>query len=54
MNHNVDVSESIFCPSPDVNAKAATFIARLRGEWRLQKLNSIKEKGNASLPLARD
>jgi Wiskott-Aldrich syndrome protein len=54
MNHNVDESESFICPSPDVNAKAATFIARLRGEWRLQKLNSIKEKGNASLPLARD
>ncbi|GAU49308.1 hypothetical protein TSUD_374270 [Trifolium subterraneum] len=54
MNHNGNVTESVFCPSPDVNAKAATFIARLRGEWRLQKLNSIKEKGNASLPLARD
>ncbi|CAJ2638099.1 unnamed protein product [Trifolium pratense] len=54
MNHNGNVGESVFCPSPDVNAKAATFIARLRGEWKLQKLNSIKEKGNASLPLARD
>lgn len=37
---------NVFCPSPDVNVKAATFIARLRGEWRLEKLNSLKEKGN--------
>ncbi|KAF2302719.1 hypothetical protein GH714_001428 [Hevea brasiliensis] len=35
---------SVFCPSPDVNAKADTFIARLRGEWRLEKINSMKEK----------
>jgi len=54
VNHNGDVTGPVFCPSPDVNAKAATFIARLRGEWRLQKLNSIKEKGNGSLPHARD
>ncbi|XP_004513458.1 uncharacterized protein [Cicer arietinum] len=54
MNHNGVVNEAVFCPSPDVNVKAATFIARLRGEWRLQKLNSIKEKSNVSLPLARD
>ncbi|WCJ42735.1 hydroxyproline-rich glycoprotein family protein [Euphorbia peplus] len=27
---------SVFCPSPDVNVKADTFIARLRGEWRLE------------------
>lgn len=45
-DHNGDVGVSVFCPSPDVNVKAATFIARLRGEWRLEKLNSIKEKGN--------
>ena len=54
VNHSSDVTGPVFCPSPDVNAKAATFIARLRGEWRLQKLNSIKEKGNGSLPHARD
>ncbi|XP_050898958.1 formin-like protein 5 [Lathyrus oleraceus] len=53
-NHKNDGKAYVFCPSPDVNAKAATFIARLRGEWRLQKLNSIKEKGNGSLPLASD
>ncbi|XP_027338357.1 formin-like protein 20 [Abrus precatorius] len=47
--HNGDVSGSVFCPSPDVNVKAATFIARLRGEWRLEKLNSLKKKSNASL-----
>lgn len=33
-----------FCPSPDVNIKAANFIARLRGEWRLEKMNSVREK----------
>lgn len=49
-DRNGDVDSSVFCPSPDVNVKAATFIARLRGEWRLEKLNSLKEKGNASLP----
>ncbi|KAE8653439.1 hypothetical protein Csa_006892 [Cucumis sativus] len=35
---------SVFCPSPDVNVKAANFIARLRGEWRLEKMNSVREK----------
>ncbi|KAK4432854.1 hypothetical protein Salat_1047600 [Sesamum alatum] len=35
---------SISCSSPDVNVKADTFIARLRGEWRLEKMNSVKEK----------
>ncbi|CAI8589792.1 unnamed protein product [Vicia faba] len=54
MSHKSNGNGHVFCPSPDVNAKAATFIARLRGEWRLQKLNSIKEKGNGSLPLASD
>lgn len=34
----------VFCPSPDVNIKAANFIARLRGEWRLEKMNSVREK----------
>lgn len=32
---------SVFCPSPDVNTKADNFIARLRDEWRLEKMNSI-------------
>ncbi|KAG8376187.1 hypothetical protein BUALT_Bualt09G0037100 [Buddleja alternifolia] len=38
---------SITCPSPDVNVKADTFIARLRDEWRLEKINSVKEKRNS-------
>ncbi|PIN19844.1 hypothetical protein CDL12_07467 [Handroanthus impetiginosus] len=38
------VGPSISCPSPDVNVKADTFIAKLRGEWRLEKINSFKEK----------
>lgn len=49
-NQSPDVSGRVgsvgsgFCPSPDVNVKAATFIARLRDEWRLEKMNSVKEK----------
>lgn len=35
---------SVSCPSPDVNMKADTFIARLRDEWRLEKMNSLREK----------
>ncbi|KAK4372840.1 hypothetical protein RND71_008224 [Anisodus tanguticus] len=35
---------AVFCPSPDVNVKADTFIARLRGEWRLEKMNSLRER----------
>ncbi|KFK27264.1 hypothetical protein AALP_AA8G359500 [Arabis alpina] len=31
-----------FCPSPDVNTKADNFIARLRDEWRLDKINSVQ------------
>ncbi|KAJ1439888.1 putative transmembrane protein [Sesbania bispinosa] len=53
IDHNSEVGGPVFCASPDVNVKAATFIARLRGEWRLEKLNSLKEKGNGSLPLGR-
>ncbi|XP_004288965.1 PREDICTED: pollen-specific leucine-rich repeat extensin-like protein 1 [Fragaria vesca subsp. vesca] len=37
-------SPSVFCPSPDVNTKADNFIARLRDEWRLEKINSLREK----------
>ncbi|KAL1217442.1 hypothetical protein V5N11_004619 [Cardamine amara subsp. amara] len=33
-----------FCPSPDVNMKADNFIARLRDEWRLDKINSVNRK----------
>ncbi|WRX32812.1 Protein of unknown function DUF761 [Theobroma cacao] len=34
----------VFCPSPDVNAKAETFIARFRDGLKLEKINSMKEK----------
>ncbi|KAL0729174.1 hypothetical protein Bca4012_025267 [Brassica carinata] len=37
-----------FCPSPDVNAKADNFIARLRDEWRLDKVNSVKRRRSMS------
>ncbi|KAG7538269.1 hypothetical protein ISN44_As13g020610 [Arabidopsis suecica] len=33
-----------FCPSPDVDTKADNFIARLRDEWRLDKINSVNRK----------
>ncbi|XP_057969519.1 uncharacterized protein LOC131158669 [Malania oleifera] len=39
-----DSSGSGFCSSPDVNVKAATFIARHRDGWRLEKIQSMKEK----------
>ena len=35
---------TVSCPSPDVNLKADTFIARLYDGWRLEKINSLKEK----------
>ncbi|XP_077247292.1 hydroxyproline-rich glycoprotein family protein [Tasmannia lanceolata] len=35
---------AVFCPSPDVNTKADTFIARLHAGWKLEKLNSLREK----------
>ncbi|CAN6699221.1 unnamed protein product [Malus baccata var. baccata] len=35
---------SVFCPSPDVNTKADNFIARLKDEWRLEKMNSMRQK----------
>ncbi|XP_050378415.1 uncharacterized protein LOC126795663 [Argentina anserina] len=37
-------SPSVFFLSPDVNTKADNFIARLRDEWRLEKMNSLREK----------
>ncbi|KAJ8750905.1 hypothetical protein K2173_016086 [Erythroxylum novogranatense] len=39
-----DSSRTVFCPSPDVNIKADSFIARLRDGWRLENINSSKEK----------
>ncbi|KAE8698405.1 Zinc ion binding, putative isoform 1 [Hibiscus syriacus] len=39
-----DGGVQVVCPSPDVNAKADTFIARLRDGWKLEKINSMKEK----------
>lgn len=38
------------CPSPDVNAKADTFIARHHHGWKLEKLNSWREKHNVGPP----
>ncbi|KAK4257839.1 hypothetical protein QN277_007374 [Acacia crassicarpa] len=45
----MEMGGTIPCPSPDVNVKASTFIARLRGEWKLEKINSMKEKQNLGL-----
>ncbi|KAK6944784.1 Protein of unknown function DUF761, plant [Dillenia turbinata] len=47
-----DLIGSVFCPSPDVNTKADTFIARLRDGWRLEKMNSYKEKHGSGWGLA--
>lgn len=38
------IGAPVYCPSPDVNSKADKFIARLRDEWRLEKMNSLREK----------
>ena len=38
------VGGSVFCLSPDVNIKADCFIARLHDGWRLEKVNSMREK----------
>ena len=40
----IGVGGSVFCPSPDVNIKADSFIARLHDVWRLEKVNSMREK----------
>ncbi|XP_021750176.1 ras-associated and pleckstrin homology domains-containing protein 1-like [Chenopodium quinoa] len=37
---------SVTCPSPDLNVKADSFIARHHDGWRLEKLNSWREKLN--------
>ncbi|KAI3524765.1 hypothetical protein L1887_03429 [Cichorium endivia] len=34
----------LFFPSPDVNTKADRFISRLKDEWRMEKINSVKDK----------
>ncbi|KAF5207240.1 hydroxyproline-rich glycoprotein family protein [Thalictrum thalictroides] len=39
---------SVFCPSPDVNTKADTFIARFKAGLRMEKVNSFKEKQELS------
>ncbi|KAF6171118.1 hypothetical protein GIB67_041754 [Kingdonia uniflora] len=39
-----DAGVSVFCPSPDVDTKADTFIARFRAGLRLEKVNSWKAK----------
>ncbi|XP_028807393.1 pollen-specific leucine-rich repeat extensin-like protein 1 [Neltuma alba] len=36
----------LFCPSPDVDTKADTFIARFKAGLKLEKMNSIKGKSN--------
>ncbi|XP_047307896.1 uncharacterized protein LOC124911455 [Impatiens glandulifera] len=43
-----DVSGWMICPTPDVNMKADTFIARLRGEWKTEIMNSLREGGESS------
>ena len=40
----IGVGGSMFCPILDVNIKADSFIARLHDGWRLEKLNSMREK----------
>jgi hypothetical protein len=37
-------SSPMFCPSPDVDTKADSFIARFRANLKLEKMNSIKQK----------
>ncbi|KAL3532656.1 hypothetical protein ACH5RR_006177 [Cinchona calisaya] len=44
MDGSDSIGPSVFCPSPDVNLKADTFIARLKDEWRLEKMTSMKGK----------
>ena len=40
----IGVGGSVFCPSPDVDIKADSFIARLHYGWRLEKLIYMREK----------
>ncbi|KAA8541674.1 hypothetical protein F0562_022826 [Nyssa sinensis] len=39
-----DPMSPLFCPSPDVDTKADSFIAKFRAGLRLEKMNSIKKK----------
>ncbi|RRT66820.1 hypothetical protein B296_00039829 [Ensete ventricosum] len=39
-----EVGVAVFCPSPDVNNKAALFIARCHANWKLEKQNSKREE----------
>lgn len=39
-----NAGSSVFCSSPDVNTKADNFIARLRDEWRMEKINSMRAR----------
>ncbi|KAE8731394.1 hypothetical protein F3Y22_tig00002840pilonHSYRG01219 [Hibiscus syriacus] len=41
-----DVVTDSMMDDPDVNAKAETFIARLKDGWKLEKINSMKDKLN--------
>ncbi|KNA09606.1 hypothetical protein SOVF_151850 [Spinacia oleracea] len=43
---DVERLSSMTCPSPDLNVKVASFIARHHDGWRLEKLNSWREKLN--------
>ena len=40
----VGVGWSVFYPSPNVNIDVDSFIARLHDGWRLEKVNSMREK----------
>ncbi|KZT75716.1 formin-like protein 13 [Dorcoceras hygrometricum] len=44
---------SFTCPSPDVDLQADTFISKRRDEWRLEKMNSLKEQLNTGSSSAR-
>lgn len=37
-------TKTMFCPSPDVDTKADSFIAKFRADLLMQKMNSFKEK----------
>ncbi|KAM1717286.1 hypothetical protein ACFX11_025136 [Malus domestica] len=39
-------TKAMFCPSPDVNTKADTFIARFRAGLKLEKMNSVRGRSN--------
>ncbi|XP_068304273.1 uncharacterized protein [Pyrus communis] len=39
-------TKAMFCPSPDVNTKADTFIARFRASLKLEKMNSARGRSN--------